>query len=145
MNFLRNTLGVLLGLGVAAIVISFGVRIDPSWRDSYDGLSPFEHWERVLSNVKEDSGFFWTLLFSSGIGATIGGVVTAVIVKYAKVAYAILIGFIPFVIYYYIIYVKFVKVNDSHLTGDNPAITNINTTILKLFLYCHIVIFYSKI
>ncbi|MBP8085105.1 MAG: hypothetical protein KAY28_03045, partial [Cloacibacterium sp.] len=42
----------------------------------------------------EDSGFFWTLLFSSGIGATIGGVVTAVIVKYAKVAYAILIGFI---------------------------------------------------
>jgi predicted MFS family arabinose efflux permease len=33
------------------------------------------------------------LLFSSGIGATIGGVVTAVIVKYAKVAYAILIGF----------------------------------------------------
>ena len=93
MNFLRNTLGVLLGLGVAAIVISCGVRIDPSWRDSYDGLSPFEHWERVLSNVKEDSGFFWTLLFSSGIGATIGGVVTAVIVKYAKVAYAILIGF----------------------------------------------------
>jgi hypothetical protein len=57
MNFLRNTLGVLLGLGVAAIIISFGVRIDPSWRDSYDGLSPFEHWERVLSNVKEDSGF----------------------------------------------------------------------------------------
>jgi bacteriorhodopsin len=51
------------------------------------------------------------------------------------VTWAILIGFIPFVIYYYIIYVKFVKVNDSHLTGDNPAITNINTTILKLFLY----------
>ena len=102
MNFLRNTLGVLLGLGVAAIVISFGVRIDPSWRDSYDGLSPFEHWERVLSNVKEDSGFFWTLLFSSGIGATIGGVVTAVIVKYAKVAYAILMGFCFFFFLFFI-------------------------------------------
>ena len=48
---------------------------------------------------------------------------------------AILIGFIPFAIYYYIIYVKFVKVNDSHITGDNPATTNINNTILKLFLY----------
>jgi hypothetical protein len=29
MNFLRNTLGVLLGLGVAAVIISLGVRIDP--------------------------------------------------------------------------------------------------------------------
>jgi len=34
------------------------------------------------------------LLISSGIGATVGGVVTAILVKYAKVAYAILIGFI---------------------------------------------------
>lgn len=93
MNFLRNTLGVLMGLGVAAVIISLGVRIDSSWSESYNGLSPFEHWDKVLYSVKADSGFFWTLLFSSGIGATIGGVVTAVIVKYAKVAYAILIGF----------------------------------------------------
>ena len=38
--------------------------------------------------------FFVALLISSGIGATVGGVVTAILVKYAKVAYAILIGFI---------------------------------------------------
>ncbi len=38
--------------------------------------------------------FFVALLVSSGIGAMIGGVVTALVVKYAKVAYAILIGFI---------------------------------------------------
>lgn len=93
MNFLRNTLGVLLGLGVAAVVISLGVRIDSSWVQSYDSLSPFKHWGRLLSKVEGDAGFFWTLLFSSGIGATIGGIVTAIIVKYAKVAYAILIGF----------------------------------------------------
>lgn len=93
MNFLRNTLGVILGLGVAAVIISLGVRIDSSWTQTYDGLSPFEHWEKVLSSVERKPGFFWTLLLSSGIGATIGGVVTAIIVKYAKVAYAILIGF----------------------------------------------------
>lgn len=93
MNFLRNTLGVVLGLGVAAVIISLGVRIDTSWTQTYDGLSPFEHWEKVLSSVERKPGFFWTLLFSSGIGATVGGVVTAIIVKYAKVAYAILIGF----------------------------------------------------
>lgn len=93
MNFIRNTLGVLMGLGVAAVIISLGVRIDSSWSESYNGLSPFEHWEKVLYSVKGDSGFFWTLLFSSGIGATVGGIVTAIVVKYAKVAYAILIGF----------------------------------------------------
>lgn len=93
MNFLRNTLGVLLGLGVAAVVISLGVRVNSSWAQNYDGLSPFEQWGGLLNKVQGDSGFFWALLFSSGIGATIGGVVTAIIVKYAKVAYAILIGF----------------------------------------------------
>lgn len=93
MNFIRNTLGVLMGLAVAAVIISLGVRIDSSWSESYNGLSPFEHWEKVLYSVKGDSGFFWTLLFSSGIGATVGGIVTAIVVKYAKVAYAILIGF----------------------------------------------------
>ena len=93
MNFLRNTLGVVLGLGVALVIISLGIRIDTSWAQSYEGVSPFEHWEKVLSSVEQKPGFFWTLLFSSGVGATIGGVVTAIIVKYAKVAYAILIGF----------------------------------------------------
>lgn len=93
MNFIRNTLGVLMGLAVAAVIISLGVRIDSSWSESYNGLSPFEHWEKVLYSVNGDSGFFWTLLFSSGIGATVGGIVTAIVVKYAKVAYAILIGF----------------------------------------------------
>ncbi len=93
MNFIRNTLGVLMGLGVAAVIISLGVRIDSSWYESYNGLSPFEHWGKVLYSVKGDSEFFWTLLFSSGVGATVGGVVTAIVVKYAKVAYAILIGF----------------------------------------------------
>jgi hypothetical protein len=93
MNFLRNTFGVLLGLAVAGAIISLGVRIDASWVN-YEQIAPFENWEKLLKSVENKPGFFWTLLFSSGLGVTIGGVVTAIVVKYAKVAYAILIGFI---------------------------------------------------
>ena len=61
---------------------------------NYEGFFPFKHWWALLKSVENKPGFFWTLLLSSGFGATIGGVTTAIIVKYAKVAYAILIGFI---------------------------------------------------
>lgn len=44
--------------------------------------------------MQKDGAFFGFLLFISGLGTTVGGVATAIIVKYAKVAYAILIGFI---------------------------------------------------
>lgn len=47
------------------------------------------------------------------------------------VIWGILIGFIPFIIYYYLIYNNFVKSN----TNTNTTQSNINTTILKLFLY----------
>jgi bacteriorhodopsin len=51
--------------------------------------------------------------------------------------WGVLIGFIPFIIYFYIIYDKFVK-SDSHTTTytdtDNMQ-SNVNSTILKLFLY----------
>lgn len=93
MNFLRNTFGVLVGLSVAALLISLGVRLNPSWV-TYDEYAPFKHWERLLKAVEHKPYFFVALLVSSGIAATVGGVITAIIVKYAKVAYAILIGFI---------------------------------------------------
>ena len=93
MNFLRNTFGVLVGLAVAALIISIGVRLNPSWIN-YEEIAPFQRWEKVLKSVEHKPYFFVALLISSGIAATIGGIVTAIIVKYAKVAYAILIGFI---------------------------------------------------
>ncbi|MBT0549258.1 hypothetical protein [Riemerella anatipestifer] len=93
MDFIRNTIGVLLGLVTAGLIITLGVRLNPSWI-SYDSFAPFEQWERVLYSRKNENGFFIALLFSSGLAATIGGVITAIVVKYAKVAYAILIGFI---------------------------------------------------
>ncbi|QOW10808.1 hypothetical protein Q73A0000_10705 [Kaistella flava (ex Peng et al. 2021)] len=93
MNFLRNTFAVLIGLAVAATLISIGIRINSSWI-TYDEYAPFSRWETLLKSMEYKPYFFVALLISSGIGATVGGVVTAILVKYAKVAYAILIGFI---------------------------------------------------
>lgn len=93
MNFCRNTVGVLAGLIVAALIITLGIKVDSSWV-TYRQFAPFEHWEALLRSVQNKSSFFVALLFFGGLGVTFGGVVTALIVKYAKVAYAILIGFI---------------------------------------------------
>ncbi|MBU4537389.1 MAG: hypothetical protein L6264_12740 [Weeksellaceae bacterium] len=93
MNFLRNTFAVFVGLAIAALIISLGVRLNSSWI-TYEDYAPFQHWETLLKSMEHKPYFFVALLISSGIAATVGGVVTAVLVKYAKVAYAILIGFI---------------------------------------------------
>jgi len=93
MNFLRNTFAVLTGLAVAGLLISLGIRLNSAWI-TYDEFAPFQHWESLLEKMQHKPYFFVALLISSGIAATVGGVVTAIIVKYAKVAYAILIGFI---------------------------------------------------
>ena len=93
MNSLRNTFAVLVGLAVAGILISLGVRLNSSWI-TYQEYAPFKHWKSLLQSMEHKPYFFVALLISSGIGATVGGVVTAILVKYAKVAYAILIGFI---------------------------------------------------
>ncbi|SFJ06918.1 hypothetical protein SAMN05421638_2006 [Kaistella treverensis] len=93
MNFLRNTFAVLTGLAVAGLLISIGIRLNSAWI-TYDEFAPFQHWKSLLEKMEHKPYFFVALLISSGIAATVGGVVTAIIVKYAKVAYAILIGFI---------------------------------------------------
>lgn len=93
MEFLRNTVGVFCGLFVAFFIINMGIRFNESWV-TYKEYAPFEHWEELLKSVQNKPYFFVALLISSGIASSIGGVVTAIIVKYAKVAYAILIGFI---------------------------------------------------
>jgi len=51
--------------------------------------------------------------------------------------WGVLIGFIPFIIYYYLIYNNFVKSrgNAGANAGADPMTANINNTILKLFLY----------
>lgn len=93
MDFLRNTLGVLVGLAVSGLIITFGIRLNPEWI-TYEHFSPFQKWGRFLKSMEGREDFFAVLLVLSGISATVGGIATAIIVKYAKVAYAILIGFI---------------------------------------------------
>ncbi|HAO05652.1 MULTISPECIES: hypothetical protein [Chryseobacterium] len=93
MNFIRNTIAVIVGLGIAGLIITLGIRAFPQWVN-FDAFAPFEHWQRFLQSKQNDGAFFGFLLFISGLGTTVGGVATAIIVKYAKVAYAILIGFI---------------------------------------------------
>lgn len=93
MDFLRNTLGVLVGLAVSGLIITFGIRLNSEWI-TYEHFSPFQQWGRFLKSMEGRDDFFAVLLVLSGISATVGGVATAIIVKYAKVAYAILIGFI---------------------------------------------------
>ncbi len=93
MNFLRNTLGVVVGLSVAFLIITLGIRLNPAWI-TYEEFAPFKHWETFLKSVEHQPYFYVALLVSSGIASTVGGIITAIIVKYAKVAYAILIGFI---------------------------------------------------
>lgn len=93
MDFLRNTFAVILGLAIAGLIITLGIRAFPQWI-TFGGFAPFEQWEKFLKSMQNKTDFFVFLLFISGLGSTIGGVATAIIVKHAKVAYAILIGFI---------------------------------------------------
>ena len=93
MEFLRNTLAVVVGLFVSAMVISLGIRLNADWV-TFTNFTPFQNWETFLEKRQNDAEFYWILLLLSGISATIGGVISAMIVRYAKVAYALLIGFI---------------------------------------------------
>ena len=93
MEFLRNTLAVVVGLFVSAMVISLGIRLNADWV-TFTNFTPFQNWETFLEKRQNDTEFYWILLLLSGISATIGGVISAMIVRDAKVAYALLIGFI---------------------------------------------------
>ena len=93
MEFLRNTFAVVVGLFVSDMVISLGIRLNADWV-TFTNFTPFQNWETFLEKRQNDTEFYWILLLLSGISATIGGVISAMIVRYAKVAYALLIGFI---------------------------------------------------
>src|SRR5690606_9813969 len=66
---------------------------NPRWI-TFDEYLLFETWGTFLRSVGDDGSFFGFLLIFTGIGSVVGGAITAIIVTYAKVADAILIGFI---------------------------------------------------
>ncbi len=100
-DILRNSFGVIIGLAVALALIMLGITLNKNWIE-YDYIHfPYEHWNRVIKHAARSeevrNEFFAALLFSCGIGAMIGGLVTAIIVKNAKKAYAVFVGFILFI------------------------------------------------
>ena len=101
-TFLRNFIAVILGLAVALVIITFGITLNDNWIEYDYSRFPYEHWNRVIRyaartpEVRDE--FFLALLFSNGVGAIFGGLVTAMIVPRAKKAYAVFVGFILFLI-----------------------------------------------
>lgn len=103
-TFLQNFLSVLLGLAVAMGIIILGITLNENWIEYDYSQFPFEHWQRVVNHAsitpEVKDNFFLALLFSGGVGAVFGGLVTAIFVTNAKKAYAALVGFILFIIAY---------------------------------------------
>lgn len=101
-HFLRNSFGVIAGLATAMVIITFGITLNHNWIEYDYSQFPYEHWNRVIRyaarNPEVRDEFFLMLLLSCGIGSMIGGLITAAIVVRAKKAYAILVGFILFLI-----------------------------------------------
>src|SRR5690606_5599170 len=89
-------------LVAALVIITFAITLNPNWIEYDYSQFPYEHWNRVIRYAARTheirDGFFLALLFSCGVGAMIGGLITAMVVIRAKQAYAILVGFILFLI-----------------------------------------------
>lgn len=102
-NFIRNTIGVILGLLVVYLIINSGITIN-AHRLGWDDKAVFPEWRHIIKYFSRGNGkefevdFFGMMLFSSGISALCGGIVTALIVKRAKQAYSMLIGFILLIV-----------------------------------------------
>ncbi|MBV7441132.1 hypothetical protein KRX57_06840 [Weeksellaceae bacterium TAE3-ERU29] len=100
--FFRNTLSVIAGLSVAIGLILLAITTNKTWFDELSGIQLHQkgeiilYWQSVVRQAPDN--FFLTLLISYGVGSTIGGVITALLVKTAQEAYAMLIGFILFAI-----------------------------------------------
>lgn len=104
MTILRNTLSVILGLVIAMAIITFGITLNENWIQYDYSKFPYEHWNRVIKHAARTpevrNNFFLALLFSCGIGAAFGGLITAFFVEKAKKAYAASVGFLLFIIAY---------------------------------------------
>lgn len=98
-TILRNVIGVLLGLTVVYLIINAGITVN-AYKLGWDDEAVFPEWRHIIKYFSKGNGkqfevnFFGMMLLSSGIAALCGGVVTALIVKRAKQAYSMLIGFI---------------------------------------------------
>lgn len=98
--WLRNTISVLTGLVVAMVIILLSITANKAWFSELGNIvltqktDVFFYWQSVLKQAPNN--FFIALLVSCGIGAMVGGITTAFLVKKARQAYAIFVGFLLF-------------------------------------------------
>lgn len=98
--WIKNSLAVLAGLAVALTIILLAITANKVWFDELETIElakkadVFVYWQDVLRQAPDN--FFIALLVSCGIGAMIGGVTTAFLVKKARQAYAIMVGALLF-------------------------------------------------
>lgn len=98
-NFLRNTIAVILGLVVVYLIINMGITYN-AYKLGWEDEAIFPEWRHIIKYFSKGAGkphevqFFGMMLLCSGIAALSGGIVTAILVKRAKQAYSMLIGFI---------------------------------------------------
>jgi len=99
---LRNTIAVIVGLVIIYAIIQFGLIYNANrlqWDDKI-----FPEWRHVIKYFSQGEGkkyevqFFGSMLAISGIAALVGGVITALVVKRAKQAYTMFVGFIVFIV-----------------------------------------------
>ena len=99
---LRNTIAVIIGLIIIFLIIQFGLLYNPNrlgWDDKV-----FPEWRHIIKFFSHGEGkkhevqFFGSMLAISGIAALIGGVITALIVRRAKQAYTMFVGFILLIV-----------------------------------------------
>lgn len=99
--WVRNTLSVLAGLALAITIITLAITANKLWFDELDNIvlsqkgDVYVYWQSVLKQAP--TNFFIALLVSCGVGATLGGVLTAFLVREARQAYALLVGLILFI------------------------------------------------
>ena len=99
---LRNTIAVIIGLIIIFLIIQFGLLYNANrlgWDDKV-----FPEWRHIIKFFSHGEGkkhevqFFGAMLAVSGIAALIGGVITALIVRRAKQAYTMFVGFILLIV-----------------------------------------------
>lgn len=99
---LRNTIAVIIGLIIIYAIIQFGLIYNANRLQWDDRIFP--EWRHVIKYFSQGEGkkfelqFFGSMLAISGIAALVGGVITAIIVRKAKQAYTMFVGFIVLIV-----------------------------------------------
>ncbi|WP_313578965.1 hypothetical protein [Chishuiella sp.] len=101
-HILRNTIAVIIGLVIIYVIIQFGLVFNAN-RLGWDE-KVFPEWRHIIKyfsngiGKKHEVQFFGSMLVISGFAALVGGIITATIVKRAKQAYTMFVGFIVFLV-----------------------------------------------